>query len=257
MDEFSKMFRKLINLLNISKVPRMRPKVSIIIPTFNDAIFIIKAISSVLRQSFKNWEIIIVNDGSSDNTQEIIECIKEFYPAINILHLKNNSGAGAAKNRGIEISSGEYIICLDCDCFFHENILEIFIESIEKQKGDIVYSNFQHFTYNGKLEYGEINEYPEFNLDDLLYINNIPFFGMFSKKVWKKVGGFDESQDFKGAEDWEFWINVCTKGYRPFLIKEVLLYYRNHKNQVSITHTKPRIEIIKKALKRKYPLFYL
>lgn len=196
------------------------PKVSVIIPCHNHAQFIIEALESVLKQSFQDFECIIVDDGSTDNTKEIVENwigqknkFKYFF--------QENSGLSSTRNKAISLSSGFYILPLDSDDKISENYLESCIAVLESnQKIKIAYGEAYFFgNSNNKWNLDE------YKFEDLLYKNMIYCSGVFRKEDWKRVGGYDENLK-EGLEDWEFWINILKNGGEVAKIKDCFFYYR-------------------------------
>ena len=105
------------------------PFISIIIPTFNRAIIIESTIKSVLNQNFKDWELIIVDDGSTDNTKQVIGTFED--PRIKYIY-QENAERGAARNNGVKQSKGDYVFFLDSDDIIYPNHLELAFEELEK-----------------------------------------------------------------------------------------------------------------------------
>ena len=127
-------------------------KVSVIIPAFNAKRTIKKALNSVLRQTYPNTEIIIVNDCSTDNTSEICQKISEQYKTkdIRIINKEKNEGVDFARHTGIANAKGDYILFLDADDWYEKNSIESLVKTIEKQNVDIVYAN-KRLVYSAKL----------------------------------------------------------------------------------------------------------
>lgn len=195
-------------------------KVSVIVPCFNHSQFIIEALESVLNQTFENFECIIIDDGSTDNTKEIVERWIEGRNKFNYF-FQENLGLSSARNKGISLSSGTFILPLDSDDRISENYLEKCVAILESNQ-------------NIKIAYGEAyffgNSNNKWNLDeykfeDILYKNMIFCTGLFRKEDWKRVGGYDENLK-EGLEDWEFWINILKNGGEVAKIKDCFFYYR-------------------------------
>jgi glycosyltransferase involved in cell wall biosynthesis len=201
----------------------MNPKISVIIPCYNYGAYIENTVASVLAQTFKDFEIIIVNDGSTDkDTLEILKKIENEYPEIIVIHQKNGHLANA-RNNGIKASSGEFFLPLDSDDAIESRMLE---ECYEK----ILQERLLGFIYTYVRFFGDINfvwKSQEYNFYDLLYTNHPTVCGLVRKKAWEDVGGYDENMK-SGYEDWEFWINLGEKGWYGKLIKKPLFKYRKH-----------------------------
>ncbi|MCV9931255.1 glycosyltransferase family 2 protein [Flavobacterium sp. LS1R47] len=216
----------------------MNKKVSIIVPCYNQAQYLEEALQSVLCQTYDNWECIIVNDGSPDNTEEIIEkwCKKD--GRFKNIYQKNG-GLSSARNLGISVAIGEVILPLDADDKIGLNYVSLAIEAFEKNSSlKVVYCKAEKF---GE----EIGEWklPSFSLFNLSRNNLIFCSAFFKKEDWKSVGGYDISMKH-GWEDWEFWIAILKNGGTVKRLEEVDFYYRikktsmlqsmNRKNEIDI-----------------------
>lgn len=142
----------------------MKDKISIIVPAFNVEQYIEQCIDSINAQTYKHFELIIVNDGSTDKTLEIIEKCKEKYGWIRIINIDNH-GQGYARNRALEEADGDYILFLDADDFIDPVTLQVAIKRIEEDNSDMV-------VFDWKYYYQDTNEYKYVNKDDF-----------FSKKI--------------------------------------------------------------------------
>jgi glycosyltransferase involved in cell wall biosynthesis len=193
--------------------------VSVIVPCFNQAIYLDECLQSVINQTYANWECIIVNDGSKDNTEQVVQ--KWLNLDTRFIYLKkSNGGLASARNAGIEISKGEYILPLDSDDLISPNFVEKAILKIsESSEITLVYSSVQKF--------GIINVLSHVNYDfnKLKFRNQISCTALFRRSDWEKVGGYDENM-IGGYEDWEFWINILKRGGKAVLIRDIILYYR-------------------------------
>lgn len=127
-------------------------KISVIIPVYNDEKYLAQCLDSVLRQTYSNLEIILVDDGSTDSTPELCEKYREKYDNIRILH-KKNGGVGSSRNAGLEMATGEYILFVDHDDLLSETHIEELYNLLKKNNADIAVGNFNHFI-EGKRAYG-------------------------------------------------------------------------------------------------------
>lgn len=197
----------------------MNPKVSIIIPCYNHAQFLGEALQSVVDQSYNNWECLIVNDGSTDNTEIVSREWVKKDRRINYFY-KNNSGVSNTRNFGIRKSKGEFILPLDADDRISKNYLEICLTAIENSNFKIVYGKVVFFGEQNKgISFGEPS------LQNLLIKNRIHCSGLFRKEDWKANNGYDEKMEH-GFEDWEFWINILRRGGNAKLMNQCTLFYR-------------------------------
>ena len=183
--------------------------VSIIIPTYNRANLIKRAINSILNQSYTNYEIIVVDDGSTDNTKEVIESFNE--DKINYYVHKKNRGAAAARNTGIKYSKGAFIAFQDSDDKWLpeklEKEMDIFLESSDEI--GVVYSGYLYLNNNNKKVYIPSPKVikKEGNIHyELLKGNFVTGLSVIRKICFKKVGLFDEN--LPNLEDWELYIRI-------------------------------------------------
>lgn len=200
------------------------PKVSIIVPCFNQAQYLPEALQSVLDQTYENWECIIVNDGSPDNTKEVAqEWVSK--DARFIYLFKENGGLSSARNAGIAIAKGEFILSLDSDDKYHPTFLEKGVAILISNTTIGVVSSWG-------IRFIEDKQFGEFrpnggSIKDFLFSNAAIGTSLFRKECWEKVEGYDEKMKF-GYEDWEFYIRVCKLGWTVHIIKGILFYYRQH-----------------------------
>lgn len=201
----------------------MNPLISVIVPCYNQAQYLDECLQSVLNQTYQNWECIIVNDGSPDNTEEIAKKWLEKDPRFKYMH-KENGGLSSARNAGIREAKGEWIQFLDCDDILEKNKLCLQSNYFEKQI-DILVSGYRYFENNEgvskKRIFGRNYFLPEVailqgdNIDvkQLFKIKN-PFVisaPLYSKKIFLKIGLFNEK--LKSLEDWEFNLRCALNNY--------------------------------------------
>ena len=202
--------------------------VSIVIPCYNNAGTLTEAVQSCVDQMYRNLEIIIINDGSTDGTEEIIDSLTKKF-----IHVKaysqDNLGPSKARNFGASLATGTYIVFLDADDRFAPTFVKDCLEIFQKNiKVDIVYSRVEKF----EAENG-IWILPDYSLEAILFGNCFPISSMVSLEKFKTIGMFDEN--LQHAEDWEMWIRM-TKSYpNAYKIEKTLLYYRKRYTKDSIT----------------------
>jgi len=216
-----------ININNSEE--REIPEISVIIPCYKQAEFLDECITSVVDQTFQNWECIIVDDGSPDDTEEIskIWCKKD--PRIKY-YKKNNEGLCKTRNYGINLAVGKYILPLDADDKIGKQYMELALPYFENDNNvKIVYCRAELFgCMNGEWRL------QKYSFEKLLEENIIFCSAFFPKTEWEKIGGYDINMK-EGLEDWEFWINMLKNGGEVIRIDSVNFYYR--KKQSSM-HTK-------------------
>ena len=196
----------------------MKSLISIIVPCCNQAQYLSEALQSVLNQTYQNWECIIVNDGSPDNTEEVANDWLQRDNRFSYV-FQNNKGLAAARNLGVQHAQGEWILPLDSDDYISNDYLYLAYQQFQNQYS-LIYCNAK--TFGIKNEFLKLGD---FNLKNLA-INNVIFATAFFKKTdWLTIGGYDEEL-LKGLEDWEFWIQLLKKGGRVYKLSEICFYYR-------------------------------
>ncbi|MCB0310468.1 MAG: glycosyltransferase family 2 protein [Bdellovibrionales bacterium] len=203
------------------------PLISVIIPCYKQAEFLTEAVESVVRQTFSNWECLIINDGSPDNTSRVARDLIAKYPESNIRLLeKTNGGLSDARNYGIRHSHGRYILPLDCDDKLDRRMLEKSVALLE-QDSDIgfIYTHMQTFGLENVLHYNG-----DFSLELVKEANRNPYCSLYRKKIWEENGGYNTNLD--SYEDWDFWIGAAERGYKGKLLPEPLFYYRTKPNSM-------------------------
>ena len=196
--------------------------ISVIVPVFNQAPFLDESLNSVLSQTFENWECIIIDDFSTDDSQTIAKkwCQKD----ARFSYFKNHEkGVSNARNFGISKANGTYILPLDAD----DKIAVTFLEKIHsKFKSNpnlsLVYSNVKFF--GTKTNFYKL---PEYSYKKLLTQNCFVITSAFKKTDWEKVDGYDKK--LESFEDWDFWIRLLDENSTVFKIEEELFFYRKHK----------------------------
>jgi glycosyltransferase involved in cell wall biosynthesis len=194
-------------------------KVSVIIPCFNQGQYIDDAVDSVLNQTFQDFEIIIVNDGSTD--EYTIRKLKEYNrPKCRVIHTENQ-GLAAARNNGIKVSSGEYILPLDADDKIGSKYLEEAVKILERDSEiGIVYCEVEFFgDKTGKWNL------PDFSVDRILLKNVIICCALFRKCDYLETTGYNTNMMY-GWEDWDFWLSLVEKGKEIYKLPDVHFYYR-------------------------------
>jgi glycosyltransferase involved in cell wall biosynthesis len=196
------------------------PEISVIIPCYNQGEFLPDAVESIVNQTFENWECIIVNDGSSDNTSDVAKQLIDKHKDKNIKLLeKENEGLSVARNFGIANSCGKYILPFDSDDKLHPEMLEKTFILLEN-------NNNISIAYTDRADFGEasgIVKAGEYNFEKLKYHNHLSYCSLYRKEVWEKVGGY---RTMLTMEDWDFWIAAGSLGYYGKRLPLPLFLYR-------------------------------
>lgn len=230
----------------------MNKTIACIIPCFRYGKFLEECVDSVVNQTYKANEIIIVNDGSDDNTSEVARKLIEKYPKENIqLIEKENGGLSSARNAGIKISSSEYCFCLDADDKLVPAAIE---EHVKLMEDDMTIAQC------ALMEFGErhVVMIPmKTNLERVMQSNTIYCNAMFSKRMWQKVGGYDESDTMRlGYEDWEFWIRLLEAECAVHSSDFIALRYRAHQGQMTQATSHPNQQKLYEYIYEKHKDLY-
>ena len=210
----------------------MNKLVSIIVPCYNHAEFLDEALHSVLNQTYENWECIVVNDGSPDNTKEVATKWCERDKRFQYLE-KKNGGLSSARNAGIAMSKGEYILPLDADDILDESFLSIMVPELNQDQTLAIVSCYSKFFYKHKENIIHELKPVGTTYHALLFENSLIATSLYRKICWEEVGGYDENMK-NGFEDWEFWIAITKSGWTYKVVEEFLFYYRKQKQSMLI-----------------------
>ena len=207
--------------------------ISVVIPTYNSADFIGEAIESALNQSLKPFEIIVIDDGSTDNTREVL---KKYNKNISYYY-QSNHGSGKARNKGIKEAKGEYIAFLDSDDFWDINHLDnLFSVLINNPGSALSYCGKKWVGKKGNLLKNSYiqNEFPSgwifSNLIKGNYISSSSVV-LIKKKVLYDVGFFDENKNMRNAQDYQLWLRVSARHPIASSPKKTVNYRRHENNR--------------------------
>jgi len=195
--------------------------VSVVIPCYNHGAFLEEAVDSVLAQTFDDFEIVVVDDGSSDpGTCELLDTFQR--PRTRVLRTENR-GVASARNTGIRSAKGRYILPLDADDLIAPSYLEKAVAIMEADAAvGIVYCEHEMFgAHTGSPGLAE------YDPATLLCANQIHAGALFRSSDWQRVGGYDPGFIY-GWEDWDFWISLSELNKEVTKIPEILYYYRIH-----------------------------
>ncbi len=226
----------------------MEPIVSIIIPVYNTDKYLHETLSSISAIQIPDMEVIIIDDGSTDNSSQIAnEYVANSTNAR--LIVQKNQGVSAARNTGVAQAKGKYILPFDSDDIICENFIDEAVRVLENdEQVKVVTSNAVFF--------GEESgswDLPNFSLFALAHRNMLPVCSMYRKADWEKVGGY--CTDFPGREDWDFWINILKSGGKVVKLPVVGFKYRMHKNSKRNRTRKKKDEIFS-LLNKRHPEFF-
>jgi len=210
--------------------------VSIVIPSYNSSKFISQTIESVLSQTYKNWEMIIVDDKSLDNSNTIVEEYIKKDNRIKLIKLNKNIGAAMARNKALEIAQGRYIAFLDSDDIWMPSKLEVQIKFMQENNYPISFTSYKIIDENGIDNNHIIRVVDSLNLKQYLKNTIIGFStSMIDRELVKEELKF---LNIRIRQDTNLWITIFKNGYKAYGLDEVLVKYRVHSNSISSNKVK-------------------
>jgi len=210
------------------------PKVSVIVTAHNYAEFLEECLDSVLRQTYDDFELVVVDDGSTDETPELLRDYSYEYPEIIKVVTLSGEGLPSACNRGIEAADGEYIIRLDADDYFDKNILTVEASYLDANPEiDLVYPDYYTIDKGGEIK--NHVRLPKVG-EEVKLLDRSPLAAgaMYRRSAWEQIGGYNESLNYQ--EDYDFWIKFITE-YDVHNVNLPLMYYRQHGSSMSTNFT--------------------
>lgn len=231
----------------------LSPTVSVIIPSYNYADYLPDTLQSILAQSYQDYEIILIDDGSTDDTRKVCQRLLKAYPdaPLCVIHQQNTGQPAFPRNRGIEMARGQYILCLDADDKIAPQFLEECVAVLDRHpRYSIAYPRLKEIGDSHNLWRGF-----EYNPETLIHWNFIPTASVFRREAWLDVGGY--ATNVRGHEDWDFWIACAEKGHFGVLVDPATFYYRVHSNSLlDQTETLEKRALLKSQLMLNHETLY-
>jgi glycosyltransferase involved in cell wall biosynthesis len=221
-------------------------KVTVVIPCFNSGATLIQAVNSVKAQTWNFVEIIIVDDGSTDqNTISTLESLKDV-----ILIRQQNKGLPAARNTGFQAAAEGFILPLDSDDWLEPIAIESLMCGLrDNQAAAFAYSYIE-------LEGDALGVLPKsYNYFEQLFLNQIPYCLLLPYSTWRQVGGYDESM-LNGYEDWDFNIRLGAIGLHGHVVRRALFHYRVSSGGMLISKSNRLHSQLWRYIQMKHPLLY-
>lgn len=215
----------------------MSDLVSIIMPSYNTAQYIEKTIESVMEQTYTNWELIIVDDCSSDNTEKIVKGIKD--ERIKFFKNERNSGAAISRNRALQLARGRWIAFLDSDDIWVPEKLEKQIAFMEDNNIAFSYTNYEIIDESGKEQRIKVTGPKRITKQGMF---NYCWLGCLTVMYDSKIIGLIQIEDIKKNNDYAMWLKVCKKA-NCYLLDEVLAKYRKGRVGSISTHSYKKLII--------------
>ena len=229
------------------------PLVSIIIPCYNQGKFLSEALDSVLNQSYLQWECIIMDDGSCDNSKDIA---LEYVNRDNrfVYHYQENQGLATTRNNAILYSHGIFILPLDADDKIHRDYVRDAVEILNREHNvKIVYCDAELFgAKKGKWIL------PSYDILTMLRANCIFCTALFRRCDYDNTVGYNPNMKF-GWEDWDFWLSLLELGGDVYKINETYFYYRVKNNSmiVELKRSQDEIDYLTEMIVKNHPLLYM
>ncbi|MGL4537662.1 MAG: glycosyltransferase family 2 protein [Cetobacterium sp.] len=224
--------------------------VSVIVPNYNCEKYIEETLNSILKQTYKNIEIIIIDDYSSDKSYQIALTYAQKYQNIKVERLEKNSGAAVARNRGIKLAQGKYIAFLDSDDIWLEVKLEKQIKLMEDMNYNMTFTGYEHVNELGEKIGVEIRTPKKVSYNMLLWHD---YFGCLTVVYNQQKLGKIYSENIRKNNDYSLFLNILKKEKFAYSVKENLAKYRIRKGSISrnkIQTIKPHYYLIRKIEKQ-------
>ena len=238
----------------------MQPRISVIMGIYNCEHTLGEALQSIIHQTYTSWEVIMCDDGSTDNTMQIAQSFVDSYPDKFIL-LKNekNLGLNYTLNRCLQAARGEFVARMDGDDVCEKSRFEKEVECLENNP-DISLVSCCMELYDENGVFGVINYKENPQLKDFLKRSQFCHAGcMIRADVLKSLGGYSESEKFLRVEDYELWVRLYLAGYKGYNLQEVLYSMRDDRNAFKRRTLKNRINesrvIVKVCKEGKMPFW--
>lgn len=204
------------------------PVFTVVIPTYNYAHYLKKALGSLISQTYPHWEAIVINNYSTDDTEAVVAGFND--SRIKLINFRNNGIIAASRNEGIAAAKGEYVAFLDSDDFWYDNKLENCLNFIKKNNIDFI-CNGEHLYENGKI----VATWLQSASRKVSYLRLLLFGSRIAtsavtvkKKILDDVGYFSTEAKINTAEDFDLWLRILKKGYSFKFLSEVLGGHLRH-----------------------------
>ena len=226
------------------------PTVSVIIPCYGQAEFLGEAVASVVAQTWTDWEIVIIDDGSTDDTPQTARRLVKRYPHQRIRLLSQpNQGVSVARNNGIATSTGRYILPLDADDMIQPQMLERTVALLEANRSvSIAYTDWQVIGATSSILHAG-----PWDLASMCVVNRIPYCSLYRRGVWVATGGYNPRQGL--WEDFDFWLACIERGVQGERVSEPLFLYRARPGTRS-DDAEPRRAQLFRELARNHPALF-
>lgn len=220
------------------------PAVSVVVPCYNGARYIDGLLATLAAQTFRDFEIIIVDDGSNEETRAKLDTLD---PSITVIR-QRNQGPGAARNTGFRRARGEFVLPLDCDDALDPSFLAEVHAALSTAPADVgfVFTWLRAFGAVDKTDFSR-----RFNAFELLFSNKLQSCIFMRRSLWETLGGYDETMR-DGYEDWDFNIRMSRAGIKAIEIPKYLYLYRVSSEGMLLSHCSARHAAIWRYIRSKH-----
>ncbi len=207
------------------------PTVSVVIPAYNAERYIGETLESVLAQTYRDFEVVVVDDGSTDGTREIV---RNYGEPVRLVE-QPNSGPAAARNRGIREARGRFIAFIDADDLWHPEKLALQVPKFDSPQVGLVYCRVARVDAEGRVIEESVARNPQgWVFEDFLFRNHCPTSGaVVRKEAFERCGYFPE--DMVWAEDWHLWLRIA-RFYQFAAVEKMLVHHRVHGASLTAKH---------------------
>ena len=195
-------------------------KISVVVTNYNYGRYLEECLISIENQTFQDFELIVIDDASTDNS---IDILKRHKRIDTLIQHDNNKGATTSKKTGVSLSTSPFVCCIDADDTIEPTYLEECLTALESDERIAIAYTYVHLFGNGKDDH---ICFTEFSLVGLQKGNFILGSSLFRKSAYEDAGGFDEH--ISGMEDYDLWLSICEKGYTAQVVQKYLYNYRSH-----------------------------
>lgn len=209
--------------------------ISVILPVFNGEKYLQQSIRSILEQTYENWELIIVNDCSTDNTEEIAQRYAKIDKRIRVINNLENKKLPASLNIGFSNAKGQYFTWTSDDNAYAKDAFEKLRKNLIDNNVDFVFSDYQVIDEEDYILYNQVTG----PVEELPYYNNVGACFLYKKEIQEHLKGYNVNKFL--VEDYDFWLRVCWK-YKMLHISESLYFYRIHAKSLT-SERKKEVEL--------------
>jgi glycosyltransferase involved in cell wall biosynthesis len=223
--------------------PAGPPRVTVVVRCYRQARFLPEAVAAVVAQTFTDWELVVVNDGSPDDTSVVARDLMARHPDRRLRLVEQaNLGPPRALNAGVTAAAGALILALDADDALHPAFLARTTAALDADPGaDIAFTDVVLFGARA-----EVWKMGPFALEPLLTRNRLCCTALYRRSLWVEAGGYAENMEL-GYEDWDFWVGCAERGHRAVHLRQPLFFYRMHPAGETTNSTAMRFQVPLKA----------